>query len=398
MKRILLIIGILISLVASADNDDICIPSEFESCDSVETVRIHILDTVPYTGEMSISDCSDLSNSLASVTTTIFDHGVPYAASAREFTSILSSSEGVLKTIDGKDLQIVPDSIKLQRLGYMDFEINDWESNPTLEGRDITQLAEIESCFLTDEISYFSYDLLLSTDDNLTNWLSQDARENQIGYDSESQEVFKFLYGKDGLGYGDYVIGGVYYKNTPRFLTAEWSYDEFSIIWELMPVELSERVNELIPGDILNRLKDNWLGNCQPIKVRIAQDPDFITSTNFITNKPSHCVQNPFFTNLQNDIIPDNTTAEFTQYLEKRKRFHHIAFLMNDIGEVIPCEERDKISLDGCSQKIVQEFEILLRSFLRKEHDLFIELNLPKWKNKVYRIDRFNGEVASIHP
>ncbi|WP_444924247.1 hypothetical protein ACJJH9_02985 [Microbulbifer sp. DLAB2-AF] len=394
MKYHLFILYVFCLLIPCVANSNSCEKEGGSDCEVSKTVRVHIIETLIQPDDVSISSCHDLSEQIKSFKGAVYESGVSYASSAREFTSKLFSVGGTFYTKDNKELEVNPVSVKLQRFGYLDIDLEDWGNNPSLSGRNIDKMEELARCFLTDEVSYYSYDLIARVDDNLVFWTSREATDNQFDYDLESKEIFKYLYGKDGLGYGDYVRGGIYYKNTPKLFGVEWSYDQFSLIWGLEPIDVSDRAAEIIPETIARQVKDSWLGSCQSVRIRISSDPGFSSATKYIENKPLHCLEQPLFTDLSRYPPPDNNAPDFSKYLSSIESLHHQSLLLDSQGVRIPCDSRDEISFDGCSQKIVHEFSPLLISFLKAEIDLYIELVFPEWKTHSYRVDRFTGDVS----
>ncbi len=358
--------------------------------------KVYIFQSEPDSAAATLSDCSGLSAMLAWQLSPLIQLSEVVSPAIRQFSSEWLAAGGTLATQTGDTLAVIPTATTRLELLSIEVASEDWRLNPSLDGRDITAAVTESTCTVAAAVDYLAEDLLVEIADSVTFWVSDEAAQNQADYDNETIEIFKTLYGDDGLGFGDYAKGGIAFRHKPPVPGAGWSYNEFSLHWRVREADIATRAAELIPGDLPASPITGWADSCQPVTLRIADNPEFIAASSKIINRLDLCNEKPLFIPVDGEPIPDNTTAAFLAYLHNADRLHHLAFSLDDQGHVIPCDERDPISFDGCSQPIVASFQPLLKSFYKGLTDLYAEVVFSQKVKKVFYLDAFSGTIEEV--
>ncbi|MCP4322814.1 MAG: hypothetical protein GY787_13395 [Alteromonadales bacterium] len=303
--------------------------------------------------------------------------------------------------IDGEIIHIKVDRLKHYSYRVIELPIADWTASPVMETLIpyFEQFPVSGTCSVPKALTYHSSDLTVKTPEPFQDWRSVETNDNQLKYDDELFDFFKILYGNKGLGYGDHVKSGIHLNVKPKAFGANWSYNQFSLIWSIEGKELDQIVKAVIPNSIILNADTSWSSSCQQIRLRFSAFDDFSTASPYLANQPENCETKPLFNHdgfATFPLVPEEKLLE--SFLVERNRLNHITFVLNENLQNVPCEQLDTLTIKGCSQKVVQALEDTLFAFMRKESELYLEIEFGQLIKKTYHLDSVTGVIEEILP
>lgn len=370
-------------------------PRPVETPVSSEKISIHFLSAQKVPSESIVVSCDNLSEEVVQLSKPPINLGVFVSQKVRDFSSVWLSLGGEYTDQQGTETTMQPTQLYKQTLNVITFDLQDWNNNPSLEKRDVSAATLLNECTVISAFDYFTQDLVLSIDEQLKNWVSDSAIANQINYDIETKESIKYLFGRLDLGYGLYAKGGIHLDHRQGIVGSSTNYSQFSLHW-LFTQKLEEIPSVVAPEDIQQRPIKHWFDSCSLISLRVASNSLFVDASPWIQNRPADCTDIPLFIGGASAVIPSNQSESFVDFLNSADRLHNMMYVLGLSDQKIPCEELDSISLNGCSQPIVVEFEDYLVAFMRTDSDLFFEINFSGFVVKQYRLEAQSGDVIEI--
>ncbi|MEM9101267.1 MAG: hypothetical protein AAGB12_03010 [Pseudomonadota bacterium] len=252
-------------------------------------------------------------------------------------------------------------------------------------------------CTLPTKLGYIDFNFSITHNDALTQWVSDEAADNQEVYDDEDTvEIIREISGKDGLAFGRFAYGGIFLQHQnhrPNFIS---DFNFFTMLWEIQHND-SEVLFEWVPTTIELQEDRQWLSECDLNTLRFSSNEAFIDASGFLRLAEGNCQENVPFSQEQAQEFADTLPSNREDFLsENTTSFHRVARLLDANGELTDCEPRDTISVDGCSQPIYQQIFPMLRRLLLGEENVYIEWNVSDKVQKVFKINKQTGVLTEL--
>jgi hypothetical protein len=199
------------------------------------------------------------------------------------------------------------------------------------------------------------------------------------------------LYGADGLGYGVHVKAGIQYRHRRRVAGLPYSYSQFALHWVLVPeLDLTPEVS----APSLPEVPPAASPDLCALALRIGTDTLLQQAAPRVKANPATCARQPIIAAAQDPAATEGIALN--DLLAQAPPLDSIARLLDADGSPRACDPRVDIVSGSCSQEVVVAFEPLVQGFLRGDHDLYLELELPGVTLAVYRLDASTGDLTPV--
>ena len=377
------------------ENETSTSDTETRGEDSTEYINIlHVSESVvqPHEGALACHDLMERVNSMN------VRHQLGMESLDLEkltFSSALNDSDGYIN-VDGKSIKTNIVYGKNYEYRVIPVLKEYWNAHQNISG-DIYSYPISGFCSLPDQVRLFNPNVRVDIPQSMISWSSSEAINNQHHYDNEPSEVWKTLYGYDGLGFGEYAKGGIW-LSFPREVSGYiYNMAELAFHWQFKQGEELDINNLPIPSSISTVIENDWYKNASNISLRIASNRNFVNSSVTVgryirDNNAQYFFQKKSYLDLGYDF-----ESGFIDKLRQADKINTTMFLRDSYNRQVICDREDLVSLDGCSQPIVLSFEPILRGFMLGEHNLYVEVSFDDNVMKYFEVSKIDGSIKDLH-
>lgn len=369
-------------------------PIDPEPEEPEDTVEVLYLSTESTSIQSDVSDCSALTQAIETHSGDAMMGLEQIDLDKAQFASRLAQAENTTLAGSAGKLKITP--IRTTRYQYRILSVDktQWQQDRTLSVDPLSQ-SLTGYCDVPEEVQTLNAALTAKPAPQLTHWTSQDAADNARWYAQTQNDILRGLYGHDGLAFGQYAIAGLWY-HYPRLITGDrYNRQEFALFWELEEVPSEHLIQELIPQSVTTEAITNWSHQCQPIRLQIATQADFSDASQAFGNAGTDCSTQPIF-GPAHEQIPSVTSPAWPHFLAQVTRLHHITTQFDAYDQPIPCEPRDILSMEGCSQPILVDLSNKIKGFIKGQHPLYLQITFSGKVKVRFQLNPVSHQISVI--
>ncbi|WP_299011265.1 hypothetical protein [uncultured Shewanella sp.] len=403
-----------LSAISDTDDDGSDDNGSGSAGESADTLEIMFATQTPLDGEYLASDCGAVLSAIqAQPTQLLLDEASMNTSVEHDkmrFASQLSQADNwTLQAGEQSEQSLYVKPTQSVRYAYGMAIVNkaDWQANKidiqALRGED--KLTVQATCDVPQKVAVMSPDLAVSTAPALLNWVSAEAQNNQETYDYEVSKGDEPDFGYDGLGYGDYAKGGLWFSY--QDYDEDLNLSEFSLYWSVKETsnqDLMKLISDLIPNGINIETEKDWTSHKKYLSLKIGTDAELSNSSIQVVNGFTSSIFDEKLYNHQiifsDNIIGDMSALrneDIDEYLTlSEQRLHKVMFPSTNDGLPKSCSPIDDYGMSGCSQPIVRSMEPKIRELIKGESDLYLDFIFDNKIRKIYQINKDSGEITEV--